>query len=53
MTVTGDRAYVVEPVVYTYKQHGKPVTESGSVWTLAMIKTGGAWRVSGWSWAQH
>ena len=53
VSVTGDRAYVVEPVVYTYKQHGKPMTEAGSVWTLAFVKVGGAWRVSGWSWGQH
>ena len=36
--VTGDRAYVVVPTTYTYKQNGKPVTESGAVWTLAFYK---------------
>ena len=51
--VTGNRAYVVAPTTYTYKQNGKPVVESGSVWTLVLDKAGGAWRVAGWSWAQH
>jgi ketosteroid isomerase-like protein len=51
--VTGARAYVVVPVTYTYRQHGKPVTEDGSVWTLVLQKQGTDWRVAGWSWAQH
>jgi ketosteroid isomerase-like protein len=53
VVVTGDRAYVVEPVTFTYKQHGKPVVESGSVWTLALLKSGARWRISGWAWTQH
>jgi hypothetical protein len=36
--LTGDRAYVVVPATYTYKQHGKRRTESGSILT-----TGWAW----------
>ena len=51
--VTGDRAYAVVPVIYTYKQKGKPVTESGSVFTVALIKIAAGWRISGWAWAQH
>src|SRR2546426_7908357 len=31
--ITGDRAYVVVPATYTYKQNKKKVTESGSVMT--------------------
>ncbi len=53
VAVTGARAYVVVPVTYTYKQHGKPVTESGSVLTVALKKIAAGWRITGWAWAQH
>jgi hypothetical protein len=51
--VNGSRAYVVVPATYTYKQHGKPVTEDGSVWTLVLQKSGADWKIAGWSWGQH
>jgi ketosteroid isomerase-like protein len=51
--VTGDRAYVVVPVNYTYKQNGKPVTESGSIFTVALKKIEAGWRITGWAWAKH
>jgi ketosteroid isomerase-like protein len=51
--VTGDRAYAVVPVIYTYEQKGKPVTESGSVFTVALKKIAADWRITGWAWAQH
>jgi len=51
--VTGDRAYVVVPANYTYKQHGKPVKETGSIWTLTLRKSESGWRVNGWAWAKH
>ena len=51
--VTGDRAYVVVPATYTYKQKGKPVTESDAVWIFAMQKLASGWRIAGWAWAQH
>jgi ketosteroid isomerase-like protein len=53
VAVTGDRAYVVVPATYKYKQKGRPVTESGAVWTFALQKLMGGWRVAGWAWAQH
>jgi ketosteroid isomerase-like protein len=53
VNVTGDRAYLVVPTTYTYKQHGKPVTESGSVFTVVLQKIATRWRVTGWAWAQH
>ena len=53
VTVSADRGYVVVPARYTYTQHGKPVVEDGSNWTLALQKVGGAWKISGWAWAQH
>jgi hypothetical protein len=53
VAVTGERAYVVVPATYKYKLKGKPVTESGAVWTLALQKLASGWRVAGWAWAQH
>lgn len=50
--VTADRAYVVVPATYVYEQHGKRVTESGSLFTLALQKTSRGWRITGWAWAQ-
>jgi ketosteroid isomerase-like protein len=49
--VTGDRAYVVAPAGWTYKVAGKPMQTTGSVWTFALQKTAGGWRVTGWAWA--
>lgn len=52
MSVTGNYAYVVLPATYSYKQHGKPVTESGATFTVALQKLSGSWRITGWAWAQ-
>lgn len=51
--VTADRAYVVVPANYTYKQHGKSMKEIGSIWTFTLQKVEGSWRVTGWAWAKH
>ena len=51
--VTGDRAYVVAPATYTYRQHGKPVQESSSVFTVALKGTQAGWRITGWTWSKH
>jgi ketosteroid isomerase-like protein len=51
--VEGARAYVVVPATYTYKQRGKPVTESGSVLTVALKKAASRWLITGWAWARH
>ena len=51
--ITGDRAYVVVPAKFTYKQHGKRVTESGSILTVALQKGADGWRMTGWAWAKH
>jgi len=50
--VTGDRAYVVVPTTFTYKQNGRPVTEAGGVWTLALQKVSAGWRITGWAYSQ-
>jgi ketosteroid isomerase-like protein len=50
--VTGDRAYVVVPADYTYKQHGKRMKEKGLL-TIALQKTDAVWLVSGWAWSKQ
>ena|ERR1041385_2822885 len=52
VSVAGDRGYAVVPAVYTFKRHGKKVTEQG-LWTFAMQKDGGAWKIAGWAWAHQ
>ena len=51
--ISGDRAYVVVPTQDSYKQKGKPVTRSGSVWTFTLQKVAAGWLVTGMAWAQH
>ena len=50
--VTGDRAYVVIPSNYTYKQKGVPMKEIGSAFAFALQKGTAGWRIVGWSWAK-
>lgn len=52
-TVTGNRAYVVIPATLHYNMKGKPVKESGSVFTVVLTRTDKGWLMSAWSWAQH
>ena len=51
--VTGDRAYVVVPANYTFKQKGKLVKEIGSLLTIALQKSDAGWRISGWTWSKR
>jgi len=51
--VTGDREYVVVPANYSFKIKGRAVSEIGSVITLALQKSAGGWRITGWAWAKH
>lgn len=51
--VTADRAYVVVPANYRFKQNGKVVQETASTLAIALQKTDGAWRMTGWAWAKH
>ncbi|HSP96450.1 MAG TPA: hypothetical protein VL049_04295 [Candidatus Dormibacteraeota bacterium] len=51
--ITGDRAYVVIPATYRYRQHGKKVTESGSTLTAALQKSAAGWVITGWAWSKH
>jgi hypothetical protein len=51
--ITGSRAYVVVSANYTYKLHGKPVKENGSMLTVALRKLPEGWRITGWAWSRH
>ncbi len=50
--VSGDYAYVVIPSDYAFKKQGKPVKETGSMFTFALKKGAAGWRITGWSWAK-
>ena len=52
VVVTGDRAYVVAPSHYAYKQNGKPKKEAGED-TMTLQKGKDGWRFTGWCWAKH
>jgi hypothetical protein len=48
--IAGDRAYVVVPTVYTYKDHGKPTVEEGQM-TFVLRVEEGSWKIRGWTWS--
>ncbi len=51
--VTGDVAYIVIPSNYKFKMKGKPVEETGSMFTFALQKGESGWRIAGWAWAKN
>jgi hypothetical protein len=51
--ITADRAYVVVPANYAFKQKGKLVKEIGSMLTLTLQKGEAGWHITGWAWAKH
>ena len=50
--VTGDFAYVVVPTTMTFDLRGTQVTQTGSLWTVALRKVDTEWRLSAWAWAK-
>ena len=52
VNITGDRAYVVVPANFTYKQKGKPAKETGSMLTISLQKAAAGWRMTGWAWTK-
>jgi ketosteroid isomerase-like protein len=48
----GDYGYVVVPAAMTFDLQGKQVTQTGSVYTVALRKVGGSWRLTAWAWAK-
>ncbi len=53
LDITADRAYVVIPSNYSFKQDGKSVQETGSMFTFALQKGPAGWRITAWSWAKN
>jgi ketosteroid isomerase-like protein len=51
--IAGDRAYIVVPATYAFKQNGKPVKEAGASLTVVLQKTDAGWRITAWSWAKN
>lgn len=50
--VNGDYAYVVVPATMTFDLRGNRVTQTGSLWTVALRKVGTDWRLAAWAWAK-
>jgi len=50
--VTADRAYVVVPADYRFKEKGKDGDEIGALFTVALQKGQAGWRISGWAWSR-
>jgi|ERR1043165_5872097 len=49
---TGDAAYVVVPATMIFKIHGKQVTQTGAIFTVALRKLAEGWRIAAWAWAK-
>jgi hypothetical protein len=47
LDVVADRAYVVVPADYTYKQEGKEMKQTSSILTVALHKGSAGWRITG------
>lgn len=50
--VTGDFAYIVVPATLTFDLGGREVTQTGSLFTVALRKVDTDWRLSAWAWAK-
>ena len=48
--VEGDHGYAVIPATFNYKAKGATVQEPG-LFTFAMRKTGGSWKIAAWTWS--
>src|SRR5215510_11159513 len=43
---SGDSAYVVVPATMTFKVHGRQVTQSGAIFTVALRRLTEGWRIT-------
>ena len=48
--VSGDKAYVVVPVTYTYKQKDKPMVQDAHM-VFILHRENNAWKIASWVWA--
>ena len=47
--VSGDRAYVIVPSTYTFKQKGKTLRETAQM-TFVLTKISSDWKIAAWTW---
>lgn len=47
--ISGDRAYVVVPATYSFKQKGAAMREVAQI-TFVMARQGSAWKIASWTW---
>jgi ketosteroid isomerase-like protein len=50
--IARDRAYVVAPADFRFKEHGKDGSELGALFTVALQKGQAGWRITGWAWSR-
>ena len=48
--VSGDHAYVVAPATYDYKADGKAAATTKGLFTFALTRTAGSWKISAMTW---
>jgi ketosteroid isomerase-like protein len=53
LDISDNRAYVVFPASYAFKQNGKPVKETSSTFTLTLEKGSAGWQITGWAWSKQ
>jgi hypothetical protein len=49
---TGESAYVAVPATMTFNVNGRPVTQTGAVFTVALRKLAEGWRITAWAWTK-
>jgi len=47
--VSGDRAYVIIPATYTFKQKGQTLRETAQM-TFVLAKEASGWKIHAWTW---
>ena len=52
LIISGDRAYTVLPITYTFTEKGKRVRELATG-TLVLHRTAAGWRIAAWTWAKQ
>lgn len=48
--VSGDRAYVIVPAVYSFKDRGKAMREAAQMTFSLQKDAAGAWKINAWAW---
>lgn len=49
-SVMGDRAYVLVPSTYTFRQKGRTLRETGTM-TFALVRQAADWKIQAWTWS--